>query len=249
VSLIRPYIRSTLVAVAIGTVITTAHAIVAGTDVWSALRELPLIAALLLPLATFVGGVRATRDVGPLRKPAQLLSVAVGASVVALIISGFIAPWLAQTLGNLIPHGTAASPAYTVLEWGTEYRRLVAERAQGQPMLEWMIPVAGINFYQPFVTAVLTAIVTMLGFIVGERTRDMHSARLALAHQWGIGLTVLASVTISASFAVTLAVEHGIAPAQAVSLIPVSPALLLIALLWAGSIAFHVERQPVTAAA
>jgi hypothetical protein len=117
----------------------------------------------------------------------------------------------------------------TIIGWRAEYLRLIAAAAMGKPGLPWMIPAAGLNYYQPMVAGLLGMLMTAVGLQVGRVTRD-DSARAVRV--WMLAVLVIGSTVGFMNVAVSLAVEYGIAPSLAMLSETVPSALVLFTLYW-----------------
>jgi hypothetical protein len=224
------YLKSGLLALAAGV------AVIAGRDVvsfgamssWSmVLLGIPSSIGVIVPLALFASGVSVGAD-GRRGGSRDAVAIVV-AGVVAFAVAGFLAPWLGKAMAAMIHDPVSASTFQTLIGWREESRRLIAASTSGHPGLPWMIPVARLSYYQPLFAGLMGALMAAVGLEVGRATREDTAP---MVRAWMLAFPVVGTTVALMNLAVSLAIEHEVAPALALLPVIAPAALVLLTLYW-----------------
>lgn len=224
------YLKSGGLALAAGIAVIIGRDVLAfGTlSSWSiVLLGIPSSIAVVLPLAFLASGVSVGVD-RP-RASSRDAAVMVAAGVIAFGVGAFLAPWLGKAIATAVSDPESAPTFQTIIGWREEYQRLITAGALGRPGLPWMIPAAGLNYYQPIVAGLLGVLMTGVGLQVGRLTREDSAP---LVRIWMLAVPVIGSTVALMNLAVSLAVEHGVAPSLALLSEAAPSALVLFTLYW-----------------
>lgn len=224
------YLKSGLLALAAGV------AVIAGRDVasfgamssWSmVLLGIPSSIGVIVPLALFASGVSVGAD-GRHGASRDAMAIVV-AGVVAFAVAGFLAPWLGMAMAAMIHDPVSASTFQTLIGWREESRRLIAASTSGHPGLPWMIPVARLSYYQPILAGLIGALMVGVGLEVGRAAREDTAP---MVRAWVLAFPLVGTTVALMNLAVSLVVEHDVAPVLALLPVIAPAALMLFTLYW-----------------
>jgi hypothetical protein len=224
------YLKSCGLALAAGVAVIIGRDVLAfgALSSWSmVLLGIPSSIAVLLPLALLASGVSVGADES--RAGSRDAPVMVVAGVVAFGVAAFLAPWLGKAIAAGTSDPESGLAFQTIIGWRAEYQRLITAATMGRPGLPWMIPAAGLNYYQPIVAGLLGMLMTGVGLQVGRVTRDDVAPAVRV---WMLAVLVIGSTVGLMNLAVSLAIEYGIAPSLALLSETVPSALVLFTLYW-----------------
>jgi hypothetical protein len=224
------YLKSGGLALAAGVAVIIGRDVLAfgALSSWSmVLLGIPSSIAVLLPLALLASGVSIGADA--FRAGSRDAAVTIVAGAVAFGVAAFLAPWLGKAIAAATSDPESALTFQTIIGWRAEYLRLSAAATMGKPGLPWMIPAAGLNYYQPMVAGLLGMLMTAVGLQIGRVTRDDAAPAVRV---WILAVLVVGSTVGLMNVAVSLAIDNGIAPSLALVSETVPSALVLFTLCW-----------------
>ncbi|MDB4913837.1 MAG: hypothetical protein JWM95_1481 [Gemmatimonadetes bacterium] len=201
--------------------------------------------SLYLPLAVFGGGLavaNATSTTSTDETPVKLLlGLAAVSATTGFVVSAFLAPWLAHATSGFL-FATRPIASQSLVEWYHEYHALLERARSGGAVLPWMVSVAGMHCALPFIAAGMGALLSVLGFLVGEATRAVPSLSASL-YRWSASLALVSAIAVMGSLGMRSATADLLAPGLALSTTLLPPVMLLMTLLWVRAVSRSSVRS------
>ena len=205
----------------------------------SGLESLPAAFALFLPVLGFAAGVAAGGRSERAISGKAALAGAVIAAVVALLILGFFAPWVARAV--------TFDSAGATMHFDSDELDLVALRAyadslsagvrasgaSGYDALAWMRASSMRYYFHIRIAGAALALLTIpLGFLIGRRAPSRRGS-WALVETWAIGVALFITVFVFLVLGKELTEQRNVPAAYTAWLPLLTPAVAVITLAWA----------------